>query len=144
MKREDFKKNKVKPTPIFNSEESGKSFLYRHEYLTDTFPNPDTIDLIEINNEDRSYIKLKDKVWDYKISLLWIQQNTMNSLYDRSELSGLSNEKEVREALCKVGIKIDGETSIMEIVDLIYTKVTGEDEREALLSLVRIGSENEL
>ena len=32
----------------------------------------------------------------------------------------------------------------MEIVDLIYTKVTGEDEREALLSLVRIGSENEL
>lgn len=144
MKREDLKKNKVKPTPIFNSEESGKSFLYRHEYLTDTFPNPDTIDLIEINNEDRSYIKLKDKVWDYKISLLWIQQNTMNSLYDRSELSGLSNEKEVREALCKVGIKIDGETSIMEIVDLIYTKVTGEDEREALLSLVRIGSENEL
>ena len=32
----------------------------------------------------------------------------------------------------------------MEIVDLIYTKVTSEDEREALLSLVRIGSENEL
>lgn len=74
MKREDLKRNKVKPMPIFNSEESGKCLLYRYEYLTDTFPNPDTIDLREINKEDRTYIELRKRVWDYKISLLWIQQ----------------------------------------------------------------------
>ena len=140
MKREDLKRNKVKPTPIFNSEESGKCFLYRYEYLTETFPNPDTVELSEVNDEDRSYINLKKRVWDYKISILWIEQNMMNGLYDKSDISSLTNEKEILDALDKVGIKVDKETSIMEVVDLIFTKVKEDDEREALLSLIKIGS----
>ena len=38
MKRVDRKGRRIRPTPIFNSVESGKRFLYRYEYLTDSFP----------------------------------------------------------------------------------------------------------
>ena len=64
----------------------------------------------------------------------------MNGLYDKSDISSLTNEKEILDALDKVGIKVDKETSIMEVVDLIFTKVKEDDEREALLSLIKIGS----
>ena len=43
MKRVDRKGRRIRPTPIFNSVESGKRFLYRYEYLTDSFPNPDPL-----------------------------------------------------------------------------------------------------
>ena len=52
----------------------------------------------------------------------------------------MTNEKEILDALDKVGIKVDKEKSIMEVVDLIFTKVKEDDEREALLSLIKIGS----
>ena len=138
MKRQDLKRNKVKPTPIFNSVESGKCFLYRYEYLTDTFPNPDTVDLGEVNNEDRSHIDLKKRVWDYKISLLWIQQNTMDSRTEN--IKSLSNCREICEAFKKAGVNVNENMIISEAVDLIFTKVQKEEERDALLSLIDIGS----
>lgn len=139
MKREDLKRNKVKPMPIFNSEESGKCLLYRYEYLTDTFPNPDTIDLREINKEDRTYIELRKRVWDYKISLLWIQQNTMGDV-DKHDIKSLANYKEIMEAFKKAGCIISDDISVMEATDLIFTKIIKEEEKEALLSLIKIGS----
>lgn len=142
MKREDLKKKRVKPTPIFNSEESGKRFLYRYEYLTDTFPNPDEIDLYEINTEDRSFINLKERVWDYKITLTWLQQNVMDMENNYSSIAGLSNAEEVVKAATKaLNEKIEKEMHLIELTDLIFKKVEKTEEREALLSMIRIGSE---
>lgn len=141
MKREDLQGNRVEPTPIFNSEKSGKRLIYRYEYLTDTFPNPSDVDLEEINKEDRSYIRLKERVWDHKISLLWIQQKVMDVSDNVTCIENLSNSEEVLKAAEKVIGKISNQTSLIELTDLIFKKVEKTEEREALLSMVRIGSE---
>lgn len=64
MKRTDRKGQRITPHPVFNSEENGRRFLFRYEYLKDTFPDPGDIDLKEINTEDRSHINLQERVWD--------------------------------------------------------------------------------
>lgn len=37
-------------------QQNGTALLYRYQYLTDTFPNPDGISLEEINSESRSHV----------------------------------------------------------------------------------------
>lgn len=73
MKREDLEGNKIRPRPIFNSIESGKHFFYAYEYLTDTFPNPNTIAPMELINEDRSHINLEERLWDPMMSFNLIE-----------------------------------------------------------------------
>ena len=102
MSRKDLKGNRVEPTPIFNSEESGKRFKYRFEYLTETFPNPGDIDLFKINTADRSHINLRERVWDYNISMSWLSNDVMGYEKGGSTLSSLSNAKAVINALEKV------------------------------------------
>lgn len=142
IKRKDLEGNLVRPTPIFNSEESGKRLIYRYEYLTDTFPNPDTIDLYEINKEDRSHINLKERVWDYNITLTWLQQNVLEYDAESGKVNSLSNAEEVSNAALKVlGEKISPDMSLIDLTDMIFKKVEQSEEREALLSMIRIGSE---
>ena len=142
IKRNDLEGNLVRPTPIFNSEESGKRLIYRYEYLADTFPNPDTIDLYEINKEDRSHIKLKERVWDYHITLTWLQQNVLEYDAESGKVNSLSNAEEVSNAALKVlGEKISPDMSLIDLTDMIFKKVEQSEEREALLSMIRIGSE---
>lgn len=147
MKREDLNKNRVKPTPIFNSEESGKRFLYRYEYLTDTFPNPGDIDLREVNTEDRSFINLKDRVWDFKITMTWLQQDIMNMDDEKITISNLSNADDVinavKKALTDISVeeRINENMELTELTDFIYKYIEKKDERAAILSLIKIGSE---
>ena len=146
MSRKDLKGNRVEPTPIFNSEESGKRFKYRFEYLTETFPNPGDIDLFKINTADRSHINLRERVWDYNISMSWLSNDVMGYEKGGSTLSSLSNAKAVINALEKVleeadlGI-LNENMELSELTDLIYKKIDKKDERDAILSLIKIGSE---
>lgn len=146
MSRKDLNGNRVEPTPIFNSEESGKRFKYRYEYLTETFPNPGDIDLFKINTADRSHINLRERVWDYNISMSWLSNDVMGYEKGGSTLSSLSNAKAVINALEKVleeadlGI-LNENMELSELTDLIYKKIDKKDERDAILSLIKIGSE---
>ena len=99
------------------------------------------MDLEEINKEDRSHIRLKERVWDHKISLLWIQQKVMDVSDNVTCIENLSNSEEVLKAAEKVIGKISNQTSLIELTDLIFKKVEKTEEREALLSMIRIGSE---
>lgn len=146
MKRKDLNGNRVEPTPIFNSEESGKRFLYRYEYLTDTFPNPNEIDLYEINTADRSHINLRERVWDYNISMTWLSNDVMDYGRDSLKVSDLSNGNDVMSALERIMEvtdlrNINEEMELSELTDLIYKRIDKKDERDAILSLVKIGSE---
>lgn len=146
MKRKDLNGNRVEPTPIFNSEESGKRFLYRYEYLTDTFPNPNEIDLYEINTADRSHINLRERVWDYNISMTWLSNDVMDYGRDSLKVRDLSNGNDVMSALERVMEvtdlrNINEEMELSELTDLIYKKIDKKDERDAILSLIKIGSE---
>lgn len=62
LKRKDNKGNDIVPTPILNLKRYGMEFLYRYMYLTDTFPDPDTINLKAINNESREHIDLQERL----------------------------------------------------------------------------------
>ena len=91
MKREDLQHNPVHPHPIFNSVETGTAFKYRWQYLKDTFPDPDTYSIRDVNTEDRSKIDLTTRVWDFKTTfqrqkerlMIEEQKNLMNSLNDQ-------------------------------------------------------------
>lgn len=125
MKRKDLNGNRVEPTPIFNSEESGKRFLYRYEYLTDTFPNPNEIDLYEINTADRSHINLRERVWDYNISMTWLSNDVMDYGRDSLKVRDLSNGNDVMSALERIMEvtdlrNINEEMELSELTDLIY------------------------
>lgn len=146
MKRKDLNGNRVEPTPIFNSEESGKRFLYRYEYLTDTFPNPNEIDLYEINTADRSHINLRERVWDYNISMTWLSNDVMDYGRDSLKVRDLSNGNDVMSALERIMEvtdlrNINEEMELSELTDLIYKRIDKKDERDAILYLVKIGSE---
>ena len=146
MKRKDLNGNRVEPTPIFNSEESGKRFLYRYEYLTDTFPNPNEIDLYEINMADRSHINLRERVWDYNISMTWLSNDVIDYGRDSLKVRDLSNGNDVMSALERIMEvtdlrNINEEMELSELTDLIYKRIDKKDERDAILSLVKIGSE---
>ena len=146
MKRKDLNGNRVEPTPIFNSEETGKRFLYRYEYLTDTFPNPNEIDLYEINTADRSRINLRERVWDYNISMTWLSNDVMDYGRDSLKVRDLSNGNDVMSALERIMEvtdlrNINEEMELSELTDLIYKRIDKKDERDAILSLVKIGSE---
>ena len=146
MSRKDLNGNRVEPTPIFNSEESGKRFKYRYEYLTETFPNPGDIDLYEINTADRSHINLRERVWDYNISMTWLSNDVMDYGRDSLKVRDLSNGNDVMSALERIMEvtdlrNINEEMELSELTDLIYKRIDKKDERDAILSLVKIGSE---
>lgn len=66
MLRRDREGKDITPYPIFNNIENGRRFLFRYQYLTDSFPNPKEILLQDVNTESREHIKLEERVYDYK------------------------------------------------------------------------------
>ena len=62
IKRKDNRGNNIYPYPIFNNVQDGTQFLYRYMYLTDTFPNPNEINLENINSESREHIDLRKRL----------------------------------------------------------------------------------
>lgn len=143
MKRTDLQGNRIKPTPIFNSEESGKRFLARYEYLTDTFPNPTEIDLEDINTEDRSYINLTERVWDYKQTFTYFKHQELADNKNVKRVRELNNFVQIKEIIKNsIGNEIDGNmttTELTSFVSVIPASWMKEDEREALLSLIKLG-----
>lgn len=61
MSRKDLNGNRVEPTPIFNSEESGKRFKYRYEYLTETFPNPEILTYMKLTQQTEAILTLRNE-----------------------------------------------------------------------------------
>lgn len=138
MMRQDLQHRRIRPTPIFNSEESGKRFLYRYEYLTDTFPNPDDIDLYEINTEDRSHIDHRERVWDYNLSFVQILTKKKGAQKMVHRLSDLGNKKEVLELLKSLMSNeeysgIQEGMSVAKLMDYInQTNIKERDKRQAI------------
>ena len=144
MRRRDLKQNRIRPTPIFNSEESGKRFLFRYEYLTDTFPNPDEIDLRSVNTEDRSHINHMERVWDPEKSFQQIaekdRRNTrepnvqrMKELADREliidKMSQFLSEEEM--TLVK-----DPELPVVRLLDLVQRSGMTKSEKRQMAVLI--------
>lgn len=149
MKRTDRRGRRVQPTPIFNSEESGKRFLFRYEYLRGTFPDPDTVNLKEINKEDRSHIDLRDRVWDYNLTF-----DRLNALEEENRvlqetegmqqvktLGELSNKEQILKTINRVlGISYVPENMTAEqLTDWIENVELNQQDKDILLNLLAIG-----
>ena len=144
MKRRDLKGNRIRPTPIFNSEVSGKRFLYRYEYLTDTFPNPSEIDLTEVNTEDRSRIDHRERVWNFKRSFVQMQMERLNAnkvlklkeLYNMDIILSLLEKVLTTEEL----MKVDPELPVMKLFDLIQQADLKDAEKEQIISMIELSA----
>lgn len=68
MYRRDLQGNKIKPRPIYNREEEGRAFLYRYQYLTDFFPDADTVSEADLNLPTLKTVRPEDMIYDYAIS----------------------------------------------------------------------------
>lgn len=141
MKRQDLERRRIRPTPIFNSEESGKRFLYRYEYLTDTFPNPDSIDLREINTEDRSWIDHRERVWDYNKSFDQLLREKEKVV----QFGELYNKKEIQELLERLLTEeeyqeISEEMTVPRLVDLINRSRIRNQDKQAAIQLIEMSA----
>ena len=124
MTRKDRKGKDITPYPIFNSIETGTKMKYRHEYLTDTFPDPDQINLADLDNESCKEVEPLKHIWDYEISF---------QRYEKPEeieiLAGCDEflkknvyeilHEQLGEDLEQYGIPSDGEISISRLIDII-------------------------
>ena len=104
MKRTDNKGNPVKPTPIFNSLDTGTRFKYRYEYLTEYFPDADEINLDDVNDESREKIILKNRVWNPEISF---RQMATPQNYKEDSLRNYPSD--VKDAILRIMKKSQGE-----------------------------------
>lgn len=144
MKRRDLKGNRIRPTPIFNSEASGKRFLYRYEYLTDTFPNPGEIDLTEVNTEDRSWIDHRERVWNFKRSFVQMQMERVNAnkvlklkeLYNMDIILSLLEKVLTTDEL----MEVDPELPVMKLLDLIQQADLKDAEKEQIISMIELSA----
>ena len=141
MKRQDLERRRIRPTPIFNSEESGKRFLYRYEYLTDTFPNPDSVDLREVNTEDRSWIDHRERVWDYNRSF----DQLLRKRKEAVSLGELYNKKEIKELLQKLLSaeeyqELTDEMPVTRLIDLISRSEIRIKDKQAVIQLIEMSA----
>ena len=144
MKRTDKNGQRITPHPVFNSEENGRRFLFRYEYLRDTFPDPGTVDLKEINTEDRSHIKLQERVWDpWKSFELFKLQDTAEKSGGKQQILviDLSNRETVMPAIEEMlgkEIPLDMEVGQLK-KELAGSGLDGEKAR-TFLNLLDIGA----
>lgn len=143
MKRTDKKGKRITPHPIFNSEENGRRFLFRYEYLTDTFPNPDEVDLQDINTEDRSHINLRDRVWDYRLT--WAMFNFQDMDNDEREplLFDLINKEVVIPEIEKVlGKQLPLDMEVKAVKEELESSILSEEQIRTFIDLLELGMED--
>ena len=146
MKRTDLKGRPIRPTPIFNSIDSGKRMLFRHEYLTDTFPDPDGIDIHDVNTEDRSDIDHRERVWDFQISFQQIMEETRGTARKEQRLKDLANAETIRDLLRKYladpewDMIKDMDISISRLIDLVEKSSMKETEKRSAVSLIELSA----
>lgn len=137
MKRRDLKGHRIRPTPIFNSVESGKVFLFRYEYLQNTFPNPDQIDMNKMNPEDCSYIQLENIVFDYRKAFVHYQNRGGGRSVESKRVSELSNGDEIIHLTKHMfGIDINTNTRIIDLIKMINESDAKKEDKQAMISMI--------
>ncbi len=128
MKRTDLNGNDIFPYPIFNSIDTGTRFLYRYEYLQDTFPDPDDINLKDINSESRKAIDPTQRIWDFHMSFarFKITENTKKEVVNFQDLQpDIRNqvlellEKNMGTDMATYGINEDSDISLAKLISVI-------------------------
>ena len=146
MKRRDMKGRLITPHPIFNSLENKRRLLFRYEYLTDTFPNPDEVDISDVNKEDLSHIKVNERVWDYRMSFALFNFTRTEDKPDKKEktvkIGELENSENLIAALKEVlGSTIKKNMNIDTVMDMLREADLDEQTKEKYMDLLYMGKE---
>lgn len=151
MKRKDNEGNDITPHPIFNSTETGTQFKYRYQYLQETFPDPDSIDLDSVITESRRGINVLERIWDYEISFERYEEKANNETVPVKKLKDCSDyiynavmnnlHEELGENLERYGIPSDGDISISKLMDFINKNRSINNFRKSTLLGLLSGSE---
>lgn len=148
MKRRDRKGRLIKPHPIFNSVENGRRLLFRHEYLTDTFPNPDEVDMQDVNHEDLTHIDIHERVWNYRLSFalynfVSAQQEKKAVKEKETTMGDLENSESLTDALTAVlGVVVTRNMRTETVVELLEEAELDERTKGKYIELLHMGKED--
>ncbi len=98
MKRRDLKGNFIRPYPIYCSDETNSRFKYRYQYLSDEFPDTNSIDFYKICAESRLYISVQERVWNPETTFDYLANVSKNRGEDLVPCKMLSSANEI---ICK-------------------------------------------
>ena len=152
-KRRDNNGDSIKPRPIFNSRENGHYLWYFHQFAPEEeFPDPNTVNLVDVCHESRKGIDLDARIWDITKSF------RMMGIQPDPRLARSSGRKEGNRAatlqetgkytLISQMLKktfgehyeeeygINGETTVAEYVGFINSQDMTEVEKEVLIGAV--------
>lgn len=152
-KRRDNNGNSIKPRPIFNSRENGHYLWYFHEFAPEEqFPNPNSVNLIDICPESRKHINLEERTWDITKSfrMMGIQPDPRlvrsSGRKDRNRAATLQETGKyplISQMLKKTfgehyeeEYGINGETTVAEYVGFINSQNIADVEKEVLIGAV--------
>ena len=141
MKRRDLKGRLIKPHPIFNSVENGRRLLFRYEYLTDTFPNPEDIDIKDVNTENLSHINVAERVWDYRMSFTLFNFKSAKKKEKKAlKIGDLDNSKSLIDTLNELlETEINEDMEISYVLKLITESDLDESIKDKYVDLLNIG-----
>lgn len=135
MKRRDNQGKDVIPYPIFNSKETGTRLKYRYTYLASEFPDPDKVNLKEINTESRNHIEPRNRIFDYNIALMKYQKGKNELIYD---LLSESCKKKIQKILH--GMEIPGDLKISDMETYLKDMDLEKQDMSAILLLIETES----
>lgn len=149
-KRRDNRGNSIKPRPVFDSRENGMYLWYFYQFAPqERFPDPNTVDLMEVCHESRKHIDLEERTWDITKSfrMMGVQVNLPQERKHkgnvRETLFETGKYQVIRQMLEKTfgahyeeEYGINGDTTIAEYVGFINAQSISDVEKEILLQSV--------
>ena len=113
--------------------------------MTDTFPNPDQIDLYQINQEDRSFINLRERVWDWNQSFYRIAQKQKGTQPTVDRLGDLKDKDMILNILRKFFsvqdmASVTEDTSVVQLINIIQKSNLKDSEKNQLISKIRMSN----
>lgn len=152
-KRRDNNGNSIKPRPILNSRENGHYLWYFHEFASDDqFPDPNTVNLVDVCHESRKGIDLDARTWDITKSFRMMGIQPDPRLVRNSGRKDGNRAATLRETgkytLIRQMMKktfgehyeeeygINGETTVAEYVGFINSQEMADIEKEVLIGAI--------
>lgn len=120
-------------------QEEGTALLYRWQYLKDTFPDPDTIRLEDVNKESRIHIDYTQMVYDPQEVLARLSAGRKRLRHEYAIFENLPNYGEICAALRKQDaayekhLSISGKDTVSRITEAVCSSPYPDDARQQIL-----------
>lgn len=120
-------------------QEEGTALLYRWQYLKDTFPDPDTIRLEEVNTESRSHIDYTQMVYDPQEVLAGLSAGRKKLRHEYTIFENLTNYGVIcamlrqQDTAYEKHLAVSGKDTVSRITEAVCGSPFPADAKEQIL-----------